>query len=169
MVFQHVDSHDYLSGSVRCSDGGLGAFKVELSPILTQDLVFKLEPFRSFEKEGDKIKLESPLRIKNISNRCYISTEKNNLEKYNIVTTYSRSFTWLIHLHETHETLGDKDQVRTHDLLFLIHTKNEGYLCIDEEQGAPVISLPLKDTGYPFFTSIWEIEKLPVAQISPYN
>jgi hypothetical protein len=34
-------------------------------------------PFRSFEKEGDKIKLESPLRIKNMENRCYISTEKN--------------------------------------------------------------------------------------------
>jgi|JI9StandDraft_1071089.scaffolds.fasta_scaffold785998_1 hypothetical protein len=50
VVFQHVDSHDYLSGSVRCSDGGLGAFKVELSSLLTQDLVFKLEPFRSFEK-----------------------------------------------------------------------------------------------------------------------
>lgn len=34
-------------------------------------------PFRSFEKEGDKIKLESPLRIKNMENRCYISTERN--------------------------------------------------------------------------------------------
>ena len=47
-MFKHVDSHDYLSGSVRCSDGGLGAFKVELSSNLSQDLVFKLEPFRSF-------------------------------------------------------------------------------------------------------------------------
>jgi len=28
VVFRHVDSLDYLSGSVRCSDGGLGAFKV---------------------------------------------------------------------------------------------------------------------------------------------
>ena len=46
------------------------------------------------------------------------------MDKYNIFTTYSRSFTWLIHLHEVHETLSDKDQVRTHDLLFLIHTKN---------------------------------------------
>jgi len=48
VVFKHVDSHDYLSGSVRCSDGGLGAFKVELATTLTPDLVFKLEPFRSF-------------------------------------------------------------------------------------------------------------------------
>lgn len=56
-MFKHVDSLDYLSGSVRCSDGGLGAFKVELSGALSQDLIFKLEPFRSFEKEGDKIKL----------------------------------------------------------------------------------------------------------------
>jgi hypothetical protein len=42
VVFKHVDSHDYLSGSVRCSDGGLGAFKVELGSVLTPDLVFKL-------------------------------------------------------------------------------------------------------------------------------
>jgi hypothetical protein len=28
VVFKHVDSLDYLSGSVKCSDGGLGAFKV---------------------------------------------------------------------------------------------------------------------------------------------
>lgn len=28
VVFRHVDSLDYLSGSVRCSDGGLGAFRV---------------------------------------------------------------------------------------------------------------------------------------------
>lgn len=74
VVFRHVDSLDYLSGSVRCSDGGLGAFRVELSDKLLINLVFKLYPFRSFEKEGDKIKLESPLRIKNIENRCYFST-----------------------------------------------------------------------------------------------
>lgn len=28
VVFKHVDSQEYLSGSVRCSKGGLGAFKV---------------------------------------------------------------------------------------------------------------------------------------------
>lgn len=28
VIFKHVDSGFYLSGSVRCSDGGLGAFKV---------------------------------------------------------------------------------------------------------------------------------------------
>jgi hypothetical protein len=48
VVFRHVDSLDFLSGSVRCSDGGLGAFKVELSDQLSQNLVFKLYPFRSF-------------------------------------------------------------------------------------------------------------------------
>ena len=42
VVFKHVDSHDYLSGSVRCSDGGLGAFRVELSELLSTDLIFKL-------------------------------------------------------------------------------------------------------------------------------
>ncbi len=48
VVFRHVDSLDYLSGSVRCSDGGLGAFRVELSDKLLINLVFKLYPFRSF-------------------------------------------------------------------------------------------------------------------------
>ena len=50
VVFRHVDSQDYLSGSVQCSDGGLGAFRVQLSEHLITDLVFKLEPFRSFDK-----------------------------------------------------------------------------------------------------------------------
>ena len=131
VVFKHVDSHDFLSGSVRCSDGGLGAFRVELSELLSTDLIFKLDPFRSFEKEGDKIKLESPLRIKNNSNRCYISTETKE-GKHNIVTTFSRNFTWLIHLHEEHDTLEDIEQIKTHDLLFLIHTKNEGFLTLEK-------------------------------------
>jgi len=38
-------------------------------------LVFKLLPFRSYEKEGDPIKLLGPIRIKNIENRCYLSRE----------------------------------------------------------------------------------------------
>jgi hypothetical protein len=32
-----------------------------------------------------------------------------------------------------------------------------------------MIKLPLKETGYPFYTSLWEIEKLPVPQVSPFN
>lgn len=75
MIFKHVDSGAYLSGSVRCSDGGLGSFKVELSESLSSILVFKLLPFRSYEKEGDPIKLLGPIRIKNIENRCYLSCE----------------------------------------------------------------------------------------------
>jgi len=75
VVFKHVDSGAYLSGSVRCSDGGLGSFKVELSDSLSSILVFKLLPFRSYEKEGDPIKLLGPIRIKNIENRCYLSRE----------------------------------------------------------------------------------------------
>ena len=46
------------------------------------------------------------------------------VESHNIVTTYSRNYTWLIHLHEDYDTLKDTEQIRTHDLLFLIHTKN---------------------------------------------
>lgn len=66
VIFKHVDSGTYLSGSVRCSDGGLGSFKVELSESLSSMLVFKLLPFRSYEKDGDRIRLLGPIRIKNI-------------------------------------------------------------------------------------------------------
>ena len=76
VIFKHVDSGAYLSGSVRCSEGGLGSFKVELSDSLSSILVFKLLPFRSYEKEGDPIKLLGPIRIKNIENRCYLSREE---------------------------------------------------------------------------------------------
>ena len=115
-------------------------------------LIFKLLPFRSYEKEGDKIKLESPLRIKNLENRCYLSREdaeddtrintiksnerastvavRDRAKRQNIVTTYSQSETWLIHLHEEYETLNDLRYIRTHDIVTLKHTQKDGYLAL---------------------------------------
>jgi hypothetical protein len=31
------------------------------------------------------------------------------------------------------------------------------------------IKLPIEKTGFPFYTSLWEIEKLSVPKISPYE
>lgn len=55
-------------------------------------------------------------------------------EKFNIVTTYSQSYTWLFHLHESHESLNDIDEIRTHDIILLTYTKNDGYLCLNKNK-----------------------------------
>jgi hypothetical protein len=62
--------------------------------------------------------------------------------------------------------LEDIDQIRTHDILFLAHTKNDGYLCLDEKRDrfgrlekTACIKLPSDEnkTGYHSFTCLWEI------------
>lgn len=86
----------------------------------------------------------------------------------------------MIHLHEIHSTLEDMSEIRTHDLLYLMHTnnegQNEGYLTLEKDKNSnnqtamiPFIKEPLELTGFPFYTSLWEIEKLPVNRISPIN
>lgn len=97
-------------------------------------------------------------------------------EKFNIVTTYSQSYTWLFHLHEGHETLEDTDHIRTHDIILLTYTKNDGYLCLDNKPDdessidsvEAMVRLPLEDTGYPCYTCLWEIEKQQIPDISPW-
>lgn len=44
----HVDSKDFLTGTIRPSNGSNGAFGVEVSKNYSQAMIFKLEPYRSF-------------------------------------------------------------------------------------------------------------------------
>ncbi len=42
--------------------------------------------------------------------------------------------------------------------MYLAHTKNDGYLCIDNKKGNKMggcIKLPLYNTGYHCFTCLW--------------
>lgn len=88
----------------------------------------------------------------------------------------------MFHLHEGHDTLDDIDQIRTHDIILLTYTKNDGYLCLekhknkdeeskknrDDESMEAMVKLPLEETGYPCYTCLWEIEKQPIPDISPW-
>lgn len=118
-----------------------------------------------------------------MQNRCYISHEKskcNSSEEndkpkrekeekvvYNIVTTYSQNYTWLLYLHQSESTLTNTEQIKTHDIILLRYTKNEGYLCLNKNDGRDengikrpykaMVRLPLEQTGYPCYTCLWEI------------
>lgn len=75
-------------------------------------------------------------------------------------------------MHENHEELHDTEQIRTHDILLLTYTKNDGYLCLNRNHERDplqaMVRLPRENTEFPSYTSLWEIEKQPVTEISPF-
>lgn len=56
--------------------------------------------------------------------------------------------------------------------MLLTYTKNDGYLCLhknhERDPLQAMVRLPIENTGYPSYTSLWEIEKKPVTEISPF-
>jgi archaellin len=48
VIFKHIDSNSYVSGTIKPSTGSNGAFTVQVSEKLSDSLVFKLLPYRSF-------------------------------------------------------------------------------------------------------------------------
>jgi len=75
-MFKHVDSDNYLSGTIRPSDGINGAFVVEVTKTLAEILVFKVLPFRSYERMGMAIPMDSPVKLLNVYNNGYLTFEK---------------------------------------------------------------------------------------------
>lgn len=65
VIFKHIDSESYISGTIRPSAGSNGAFTVEVSNNLSESLIFKLLPYRSFEFLGMEIPFDSPIILKN--------------------------------------------------------------------------------------------------------
>ena len=72
-MFKHLDSDTYLSGTIKPSSGGNGAFAVELSGQLSSNLIFKLLPHRSYESEGMKIPFGSPVKIQNVKTGTFVT------------------------------------------------------------------------------------------------
>lgn len=76
VIFKHVDSEAYISGTIRPSTGSNGAFTVQVSEKLSESLVFRLLPFRSFEFLDMPIPFDSPILIKNLFNSGFMTFEK---------------------------------------------------------------------------------------------
>ena len=76
VIFKHIDSQSYVSGTIKPSTGSNGAFTVQVSEKLSDSLVFILEPYRSFEFTDMSIPFESPIKIRNQFNSGYITFEK---------------------------------------------------------------------------------------------
>lgn len=73
VVFKHVDSQYYMSGSIDCASSGIGAFKIKLRKELSEKNVFMLRSYRTYEKEGDEISINAPFRIYHCETQCYVS------------------------------------------------------------------------------------------------
>ena len=76
VIFKHVDSDTYLSGTIRPSNGTNGAFTVEVTKNLSDILIFKVLPFRSYERIGMTIPLDSPVKLLNTLNNGFLTFEK---------------------------------------------------------------------------------------------
>jgi hypothetical protein len=63
------------------------------------------------------------------------------------------------------------EEIQTHDIIFLIYTRDEGYLCLEKNNDGDdfkaMVKRPIEDTGYHCYTCLWEIEKQPIPEISP--
>lgn len=75
VMFKHIDSDSYLQGTIEPSGGDNGAFAVRVSKTLSSTLIFKLEPYRSFEEDGMKIPFGSPVKIRHIKTGTYLTFE----------------------------------------------------------------------------------------------
>lgn len=76
IIFKHIDSDTFLSGTIRPSDGSNGAFSVELSNKYSTSLIFQILPYRSFETISMQIPFTSPFLLKNINNNGFLTYEK---------------------------------------------------------------------------------------------
>ena len=76
IIFKHVDSGTFLSGTIRPSDGSNGAFSVEVSNKYSTILIFQILPYRSFESVSMQIPFSSPFLLKNFSNNGFLTYEK---------------------------------------------------------------------------------------------
>lgn len=72
-MFRHIDSDTFLSGTIKPSNGINGAFYVEVTKNLKEILIFKVLPFRSYEKIGMAIPFDSPVKLLNIFNNGYLT------------------------------------------------------------------------------------------------
>ena len=76
VIFKHIDSKSYVSGTIKPSTGSNGAFTVQVSDKLSESLVFKLLPYRSFEFLDMAIPFDSPILIRNEFNNGFLTFEK---------------------------------------------------------------------------------------------
>ena len=76
VIFKHIDSKSYVSGTIKPSTGSNGAFTVQVSDKLSESLVFKLLPYRSFEFLDMALPFDSPILIRNEFNNGFLTFEK---------------------------------------------------------------------------------------------
>ncbi len=76
VMFKHVDSDTYLSGTIRPSNGINGSFTVEVTRSLKEIIIFMVLPFRSYEKIGMPVPFDSPVKLLNTFNNGYLTFEK---------------------------------------------------------------------------------------------
>lgn len=55
IVFEHLDTSEYLSGSFNCPDQPYDSFKIKIKSNIRSMNLFKILPANSFDIEGDEV------------------------------------------------------------------------------------------------------------------
>lgn len=72
VIFKHIDSDQYLLGSYKCSEFSTDAFKLELTKYLSSLAIFKIQPYHSYQKDGQQIFLDEPVIIQHEKSKCLL-------------------------------------------------------------------------------------------------
>ena len=90
-----------MSGTIEPSGGTNGAFLVEVTTELKEILIFRMLPFRSYEKIGMAIPFESPVQLQNVYNNGFLTYEKigitpvdKSIKVFIQSSTWTRSRSW---------------------------------------------------------------------------
>lgn len=72
VLFKHIDSDQYLLGSYKCSEFSTDAFKLELTKYFSSLGIFKIQPYHSYQKDGQQIFLDEPVMIQHEKSKCLL-------------------------------------------------------------------------------------------------
>ncbi len=72
-IFRHVESDSYLRGLLKAADTGDGAFTIEVSPLPSSQIIWKIDSHRSYQHDGDPIYFDDELLIYHVSTDCFMN------------------------------------------------------------------------------------------------
>lgn len=169
IILNHVVSGSYLKGCFICGEAGFGSFKLELTNEFSSDILFRVETYRSFEKEGEKFRLKTPFRLHHLRSNSYLNYIDKKIflsEKYDDIhpineiqqpvrhPTVNQSKSQLILWMEPHFKL-EYARVQHQDVVYLQYSKCMGYLSCDIDENR--VFIKVNSSGNICYDALWEV------------
>ena len=73
VIFRHVESNSYMRGLLKAADTGDGAFTIEVSAQPSNQIIWKINSHRSYQKDGDPIYFDDELLNYYVSTDCFMN------------------------------------------------------------------------------------------------